>query len=860
MNATGEPKLIQPDADDLTSNYRPLDGVFDEMVGPDGMARDHWRRFLTAVDAQPRPALDRMRETAQRLIRENGTTYNVYDENQDAAHPWRLDPFPFLISPDDWKSLEVGLKQRARLLNAIVEDIYGDQTLLKQGRIPPALVYGNPNFLRPLHGVRPPGAVHLHLLAFDLARGADGRWWVVSDRAQAPSGAGYALENRVAISRAMPEIFRQANAHRLGGFFQSMSDGLLSLARGDAPLAVLLTPGPSAPTYFEDAYLARYLGFPLVAGADLSVRDNRVYLKTLSGLRQVDLILRRIDGENCDPLELRADSLLGAPGLVEAVRAGNVVVANSLGSGVIQSDALMAFYPGLAERLLGEDLHIPSAATWWCGQSMEQDYVIANMDRLAIRPAYARTSILTGGAGVIAPGALTGKRRDRLIEDIRVNGHKYFGEEPPHYSTTPVWTDDGLAPRSMSLRMFVCFDGDDYRVMPGGMVRISDGPDAPSLLLKRGDAIKDAWALSENGDLSTFTRLPAHDQPVTLRRSGANLASRAADNLFWLGRYAERAENAIRLIRSMILRLIGETGAGEDPDMLIRLIRALIDLGHLPAAAESLAAAGDSQTLERELARMLAEPEGPNGLLTLLGDLDRIASLVRERLSVDSWRVLNNLRARAAYEGTVIRLDLGDAVGVLNAMLADLAAFTGMQAENMTRSLSWRMMDSGRRIERASHMTVLTREMAVDGDPSLDGRLDLLLELGDSAMTYRTRYITAPRLAPVADLLLMDETNPRSVAYQIETLSEHMSALPRQTGRAALSPDEYLIESLRSRLRLADIQALALDRADDGRRLALKDFLDEVEDDALAFSDALARQYFTHILPTRSAFAGTPRR
>lgn len=840
----------------LTDGYKLAADVFDEMVGPDGEPRDHWRPFLDAIGALPRPALERIWETTQRLIRENGATYNVHGGSEDDAHPWRLDPLPYLISPSDWRFLEEGLTQRAELLNAVVADIYGPQQLLHEGVLPAALVYGNRNFLRPVHGVPAPKDIHLHVMAFDLARDHRGHWWVMSDRSQAPAGAGYALENRIMLSRTAPDIFRRVRAHRIAGFFQSMSNGLLALAKQDSPLAVMLTPGPHSNTYFEHAYLARYLGFPIVEGADLIARDNRIYLKTLQGLKQVDLIMRRVDGEDCDPLELRADTLLGVPGLVETVRAGNVVVANSLGSGVIESEAMMAFYPTLAERILGQPLKIPSIATWWCGQERERDYVIENLDRLTIRPTFNRTSITESAADDIATGDLTSKMRARLIENIHAEGHKYFGQEKPTFSTTPVWSDGGFTPRPMTLRMFACYDGERYRVMPGGLVRVAGRKGADSLHMGQGEASKDAWALSKE-DVNTFTRLAAPDQHITLRRSDPSLASRAADNLFWLGRYAERAENAIRLIRSMILRMLGEAGVGEDPATFVRLVQALVELGHLPKSAAILADDGEEQTLERQLARMLAEPAGPNGLLSLLGDLDRIAAHVREQLSVDSWRIVNNLRARALYEGTVIRLDLGDAVAVLNAMLADLAAFSGMQKENMTRSMSWRMMECGRRIERASHMTALLREMTDAGDPAIDGRLDLLLELGDSAMTYRTRYITAPRLAPVLDLLLTDESNPRSVAFQVVALGGHLQALPRPTDQAVLRREEYLIESLRSRIRLADLQSLADDRADNGHRETLWAFLEKIEEDALEFSEALGRQYFTHVQVNRSVFAGT---
>lgn len=856
MNESELAAPLQRPGDALLSGYG--DGVrgFDEMFGADGQPRAHWGSLLDELGRHSAGELAQLWTTADRLVRENGTTYNVYDETGDSARPWRMDPIPFLIAPDEWRALEAGLIQRARLLNAIVDDVYGHQHLLHSGALPASLIFGNDNFLRPVHGISPPKGVHLHILAFDLARGADDRWWVMSDRTQAPSGAGYALENRIVLSRTLPDIFRKSRAHRLASFFQAMSDGLLSLTGRDDPLAVLLTPGPRNETYFEHAYLARYLGFPLIEGADLTVRDNRVYLKTLDGLKQVDLILRRVDGDYCDPLELRNESLLGVAGLVEAIRAGNVVVANGLGSGVVESDALMAFYPKLCRELLGEDLQIPSIATWWCGQPAERDYVIENLDNLTIRPAFARTTIVNSHAGAVMPGELNAKAKAQLTERLQLAGHAYFGQEMASFSTTPSWHEGALAPRPMALRMFVCFDGTGYRVMPGGLTRATDDADIGAIRLGQGQTSKDVWALSDR-PVSEFSRLAAADQPIRLRRSGSNLASRVADNLFWLGRYAERAESSIRLLRAMIMRLSGEAGAGDDPQTLARLALALVELGHLPESAGRLAEAGELQSLERELALLLSDPEGPNGLLALLADLDRIASIVRERLSADSWRILNNLRERALQEGAVIRLDMDDAAAVLNAMLADLSAFSGMQKENMTRGLGWHVMDAGRRTERAAHITTLMRELVTDGDPVADGRLDLLLELGDSSMTYRTRYISSPRLAPVIDLLLTDDTNPRAVAFQAQQLAAHVRALPRATNAATLPREEFLIESLTSRLRLADVQALADAKDDDGVRVELAAFLDKTDAQIAEFSDAFARKYFSHVLPTRSAYAGT---
>lgn len=839
----------------LADGYTPTPGMYDEMMDPVAGIRPHWRKVLADLGRMSRTEIAGCWNTAQRLIRENGTTYNVYDDTEQAGRPWRMDPIPLLIGAEEWTNLETGLIQRARLLNGIIGDIYGEQTLLSRGLLPAPLVFGNPNFLRPLRGVPQPKGAHLNFLAFDLARAPDGRWWVLSDRTQAPSGAGYALENRVVLARTLPNIFRDAQVRRLAGFFQAFSDNMVALTGKDDPLVVLLTPGPGNETYFEHTYLAQYLGFPLIEGADLTVRDNKVYLKTLSGLKQVDLIFRRVDGEFCDPLELRTDSLLGVAGLVAAVRAGNVVVTNSLGSGVVECGALMGFLPGLCRTLLGEELAIPSLATWWCGQPKEYDYVVQNLDRLVILPTFSRRSILNEQETAILPGQANGERGAELRRRLAHRGYGYYGQETLTLSTTPVWQDGKLAPGPMILRVYVCADGDGYKVMPGGLTRTSGQSGKAAVSMQQGDASKDTWILSDT-PVSTFSRLNTPDHALTLRRSGSNLPSRVSDNLFWLGRYAERTEDTVRLMRSMILRLAGEAGARDDPQTLTRLTNVLVDLGYLRQRTARKAAAGGIRAVEREVAILMFDQGCPSGLLNLLGNLRRTASLVRERLSMDSWRILNALHQQAASHAAKVRLDTDNALALLNHMLEELAAFSGMQMENMTRSLGWRLLDIGRRVERATHMAKLIRDMAVNGEPGPEGGLDLLLELGDSSMTYRTRYLSSVQLPAVIDLLLLDDSNPRSIAFQVATLAEHIKYLPYDRESAVLSREQYLIAAMGSELRLADVHRLCSQRNRRGRRVELAHFLERQESQANEVSEALARKYFSHVLPQRSASAG----
>ena len=840
---------------ELTAGYQPYSGFFDEMMDAGTGIRSHWAKFLDHMGQLSPQELAASWETARRLVQENGVTYNVHSEAGDKARPWRMDPVPLLIEPGEWRQLETGLIQRARLLNRIVADIYGERKLLAANQVPAPLILGNPSFLRPLDGIQPPGGVHLNFMAFDIARAADHRWWILNDRTQAPSGSGYALENRIVMARSLPEVFRDAQVQRLAGFFQGFSGHLIEQTGKDDPLIVLMTPGPYNETYFEHAYLARYLGFPLVEGADLTVRDNKVFLKTLNGLKQVNMILRRVDADYCDPLELRTDSELGVAGLVAAIRAGNVLVANGLGSGVIECEALMSFLPGLCRSLLGEDLMLPSLATWWCGQEAERDYVIANLDRLILRPTFSNSSIISKARQDIHPERMSATERAALVERLKSRGFEYFGQESLALSTTPCWVDGHLEPRAVVLRVYVAADGDSYRVMPGGLARTSDEPAPQSISMQQGDASKDTWVLSDS-PVSVFSRLGPPDQALAFRRSGDDLTSRVADNLFWLGRYAERAESSVRLLRSMILRIAGEAGAGDDPATLTRLTNILVDLGYIRQRSARKAAAGGILAVEREIAALLFERGSQNGLLELLGNLKRTASMVRDRLSVDSWRILNLLHRSAETHTSVMRLDVDRALAFLNRILEDLAAFSGMQMENMTRSPGWRLLDCGRRIERATYMAKLIRDLTVSGDPAAEGGLDLILELGDSSMTYRTRYLSSVQLPAVIDLLLVDETNPRSIAFQVEVIAEHLEALPHDRSSAVLSEEMHLVTAMASALKLTDVMQLCGRTNQRGVRKDMAAFVLKIENQTYRLSDALARRYFSHVSPTRSNSAG----
>src|SRR6202789_4585543 len=522
--------------------------AYDELSA-DGVApRPHWERLMESLREIGPEELGRRWERAERRIRENGITYNIYSDPLGASRPWKIDIIPFLIPAEEWRFLEAGIVQRAQLLSLLLQDLYGPQQLIADGHFPAALLYANPAFLRPLVGVRVPAHSYLHMLAVDLARSPDGQWWVLADRTQAPSGSGYALENRTIVSDVLPDLFRTSNVLRFAPFFRAQRAALSKLAQHDNPRIVLLTPGPLNETYFEHSYIARYLGFTLVAGADLTVRDRSVYLKTVEGLERVDVILRRVDDSFCDPLDLRSDSLLGVPGLVDAIVAGKVKVANALGSGVIETAAVMPFLPGLSRKMTGESLKLPSVATWWCGQPYALDWVLNHLDSVVVKPAFPSRGLEPVFGADLGQGA-----KGKLADQLRARPHEYVAQEQIALSNAPVWDNGNLYSRSLVLRAYIVNKGNGWAAIPGGLVRVAE-QQGSVVSMQRGGHSKDAWVLWDS-PVDTFSMLRPRNEPVALRREAPGVPSSVADNVFWLGRYVERAEYTCRIVRSLISRV-----------------------------------------------------------------------------------------------------------------------------------------------------------------------------------------------------------------------------------------------------------------------------------------------------------------
>ena len=813
----------------LLSAYPPASARYDEMLDEGRAPRDHWDAMFDQLAEAPPELMRERLQSVQRQVSENGITYNVYADAQGADRPWDLDVLPLILPHDEWQTIERAVIQRATLLNKILLDVYGSQYLLQQGLLPPALVHGHAGFLRPAHGVPAQGGTMLHMYAVDLARSPDGQWWAVADRTQAPSGAGYALENRLIISRVFPDLFRDLKVQHLASFFAALRDSLAHWAPHDdeAPLVVLLTPGPYNETYFEHAYLARYLGFPLVEGHDLTVRNGCVWLKTLSGLQRVHAILRRLDDDFCDPLELPGDSTLGVAGLADAARRGNVLLANALGSNLLESGALLGFLPALSKKLLGEELEMPSVATWWCGQPDALEEVIKRLEKLVIKPAFPQIRMET-----VFGDDLTDAQRDELVARLRAKPQNFVAQELVQLSQAPVW--DRLHPRrllarAIGMRVFACATPNGYVVMPGGLTRVATGPNERVISMQRGGASKDTWVLSA-GSVNTFSLLRRTTTANDIIRSGANLTSRMVENLYWFGRYSERCDNTARLLRLALERMIDDVTSADDAGWTS--ITGLLRRAEILEDEDDF----DDVALVRALRAAIVD-EDKQGLAGNLRQLFRVASQLRERLSLDNWRTVNRLVQDFA-DRKAHTLALSDALSDIDRTVVALMTLSGFALDGMTRDQGWRFLSIGRRIERMQFQCAALQQ-ALEMPPRADKgpELDWLLALADSTITYRSRYMSRPEWMPVLDLLIRDDSNPRSIAFQLKGLHDYLVRLGNALGPCGadlLAPSIGLLANL-------DVE-----RDLDPQSTVLAGFLGGLQAASFQLSESLGLRFFSH--------------
>lgn len=835
---------LQPEPEDTAARAARLAaparaGHYDELRdGAGGVLRAPWRAFFSTLGESGIADLDRRAATVARQIGDDGVTYNVYSEDGGPQRPWPLEVLPFVISADEWATIEAGIVQRARLLEKILADVYGPAELLRAGLLPPALVLGHSGYLRPLVGATPAGGF-LHIVAFDVARAADGRWWVVSQRTQAPSGLGYALQNRLIVARLFPEAFREMHVQRLATSYRRLLDTLLrqgaAIGATGAPRVVLLTPGPYNETYFEHAYLARYLGVPLVEGGDLTVREDQVFLKSLYGLERVHAILRRLDDDYCDPLELRPDSTLGVPGLLQAVRAGNVVMANALGSGFLESPAINGFLPAVARHLLGSELVLPSQDSWWCGEAAARAAIAGHLEQMVAKPTYGSG----GGRGFESRIVANQSEAERaqMLGRIASDPDAVTLQSYVPLSQTPTWATGAIVPRAAMVRTYAIADAaGGWHALPGGLTRIA-ARYRQGVSMQRGGSSADTWVQAA-GPIDTFTMLPEPLRPGDLAHKRRSVSSRAAENLFWMGRYSERSELSVRLARSVLMLL------ADDADMAPALLGVLHHLclrnglvpEGVPTPAQSL------PVFERTLIAGLVGGDEAVGLAYNLGAMVRAGSQIRDRLAAEHWRLLvgaaEALGASGARRDPAGVWSSDQVMRVLTDLALRLAAITGAQTDRMTRDDGWRLLTIGRQLERLADLshamhTLFEASLALDDDG-----FDLLLGLFDSRITYRALYQRRQEIPPLLDLLVQDAANPRAFACIVGVLRTEIARLPVPQAEQLVA----LLPQSEGWPLLADLCA-----ADDaGRYGKLLAFTARLQESAANLSNAVEKQFFSH--------------
>jgi uncharacterized circularly permuted ATP-grasp superfamily protein/uncharacterized alpha-E superfamily protein len=884
--------------------YRAVPGRTDEYLGPDGTVRTRWKQVAAEMAGLGPSGLIARRSEVARLLRNEGATYNVTRDGQSRRQAWSLDPWPLVVDADEWAALESAVAQRVRLLDLIFADLYGERRLVAEGHIPAELVLGHPAFLRACVGMGFSGPRRMFLTAVDVVRDGSGRFRAIGDRAQAPSGLGYALVNRTILSRVLPNLHRESGVERLAGFFRSIRSGVASAAPDgvDEPRVVILTPGPLSETYFEHAYLASYLGYALVEGRDLVVNNNRVWLRTLAGFDPVDVVIRRVDDQWCDPVELRADSLLGVPGLLEVARRGRVTVLNPLGTGVIEDPALTGLLGTLAPILLGEELALPGPATWWCGRPDGLSHVLAHLERLILLPVRPSASQPPVVASTLSAEGLA-DLRDR----IRARPGAWVGQEIIEASTAPTVTDTGaLEPRPAIIRSFAVADehsntGDHhgYRILPGGLTRVGASPDSIIVSSRSDGTSKDTWVASTHPAFQQSTWLRSARttvRPPVVADTSTLLPGRVAAQLFVLGRTAEHSELVIRLIRTVLARLdqplaVGVDGgaeslqvllmalgavsgfdpvsepdeeeipprppgaaiglAGIDPVAPVPVPDATVDPG--PGLDPALAGGGDAPPepevpTDRRAMALLLDAGVDGSLVSSLGLLVEAAYSVREQLSSDTWQLVGDVEEELARLRNRPPTQLVGVQSSLQRLLQALLALAGLSAENMERDSAWLFLDAGRRLERAQSLVRLLRSVLVRQRAGVveDLLLESLLKTSESLIIFRRRSGPTMQVAGAVDLLVYDAANPRSVIYQLDRLFNHLADLPKQSPGQRLGDSEQLVLRTTTMLRLTDAAQLAEVDPGTHQRVELDAVLGRVDLLLAELLDSLRSTFFSH--------------
>ena len=839
--APGQAQSQSQSAPTESLEYRSISGLLDDACAEDGSVKPEWDYLLSSLrDLGPQVMRER-EQKARRILRDDGATYNIYDRQDGPSSTWELDPVPYIIGSEDWSQIEAGLLERSELFNLVLRDLYGPRTLLRHGALPPEALFSHGGFLRACQGIQMPGEHELILHAVDLVRRRDGSMCVLSDRTQAPSGSGYVLENRTVMSRVFPSLYRDSQVHRIANFYQRLRLKLIALSPNDeAPLIALLTPGGRNETYFEHTYLANYLGFPLVQAGDLLVRNGFLWMKSLEGLKRVDVLMRRVDDVFCDPVELRSDSQLGVPGLLEVVRTGRVVIANPLGCGVLENAAFLKYLPEISKCLLGREPRLESVKTYWCGDADDLQFVSANIRQLIIKPAYRGS-----GVASVWGGDLDDEQVNQLLAKIHRNRYQYVAQERLEKSHIPAFAQGALEPRPTLLRTFSVAADNSYTILPGGLTRIGTEPEGRVISMQSGSPSKDTWVTATEPERTLDTDIAPETLRATLDSPLVSLPSRVVENLYWMGRYAERAEASLRLLRTVFVMLNGEDPVS--PNARRILLQTVTQItSTLPGfmdAPDALLANPD-----QELLLIIKDGTRVGSIKSTLNSMLASAEESKELLSTDTMRVINDLR------DALDQLDLALAGGLTSApeealdpLVTGLVALSGLMQESMIRGVGWRFMELGKRIERALQTINSLRSLMtpVTSESEQAALLNALLVSMEVLITYRRRGRERRGLALGLELVMLDDSNPRSLIFQLERLQEQLADLPQaDTTSGELEEEERaLLEAITS-LKLSRLTQLL--EADSGMRDNLDQLLQQLDKLLKDFNRFISDKHFDH--------------
>jgi len=845
-NPSPSPVLTQSQAQDLPGSapleYSVPPGLLDDVHDANGGVRPQWAYLLNSLRDLGPAILQEREEKVQRILRDDGATYNIYTEQDSATNAWELDAVPYIIGSEDWNRIEAGLLERAELFNLILRDFYGNRTLLRHGALPPEALFCHSGFLRACQGIQLPGEHELILHAVDMVRRPDGTMCVLSDRTQAPAGVGYVLENRTVMSRVFPSLYRDSHVHRIASFYQRLRLKLSSLSpTDDLPCIALLTHAGQDETRFEYAYLANYLGLSLVQSGDLVVRNGFLWMKSLDGLTRVDVLLRRVDDIYCDPVELRSDSRMGVPGLLEVVRNGRVAVVNPLGSGVLENPILLKYLPEISRCLLGREPRLGSVRTYWCGDPDDQKFVTDNINQLIIKPVYR-------GSGLVSVwgGDLSREQQARLLASIQRNPHQFVAQDRLDKAHIPIFIDGALEPRPAILRTYAVATDSSYMVMPGGMTRTGTSPGGRVISMQSGSPSKDTWVTATEPERTTESEAEPDSLRSNFETGLASLPSRVVENLYWMGRYAERAEAALRLLRTVFVQLNGEEPISLETKAI--LLEAITHVtGTQPGFVDAPPALLASP--DEELLKVIRDGSRVGSVKSTLNSMLASAEESKELLSTDTLRVINDLHDE--LDGLDAALAAGGLASApeeaLDPLVTGLVALSGLMQESMVRGVGWRFMELGKRVERAEQiittLRTLTTPVSAEADKAI--LLTALLTTMDVLITYRRRRRQRIGLELGLELVMLDPANPRSLAFQLERLQQHLAELPgTDSSSGELAEESRALLAAISRLKLARLpQLLAVT---EGKAKAMDEMLAELDQHLLDFNTLISDKHFDH--------------